>query len=74
MTMMYQCELSEVGGTGHTSGWIEERGAKVGLHVEMKDLGGAFYRVDKVSLPAVDSKVLAKKQAMDRRSLPSINQ
>lgn len=72
MTKMYQCELSEVGGTGRTVGWIEERGAKVGAHVEMKEFGGAFWQVDKVNEPAIDSKVLAEKQAMDRRSLPSI--
>lgn len=68
----YQCRLSEVGGTGRTVGWIEERGAKVNALVELKEFGGALYRVDDVFRPGLEASVLAEKQARDRNSLPSL--
>lgn len=70
--MQYQCRMSEVNGTGRTVGWIPERGAKVGKLVELKDLGNALWRVDHVGMPGLDDKVLAEKQARDRKSLASI--
>ncbi len=68
----FQCRLSEVNGTGRTFGWIEERGAKVGAVVEMKEFGGALYRVVEVADFGIEAKALAEKQARDRGSLPSL--
>ena len=68
----FQCRLSERGGSGRTVGWIEERGARVGSFVEMKDLGGARYRVDEVYQPPLEIAVLRAKQARDRNALPSL--
>ena len=55
--------------------WIEERGAKVGASVELKNFDDArkFWKVEEVFEPALDEATIKKKQALDRNSLSSIN-
>ena len=72
VAVQYQCRMSEVNGAGRTVGWIPARGAKVGKLVELKEFGGALWRVDEVGLPGLEDAVLAEKQARDRKSLASL--
>lgn len=64
-----QCGLKQ--DNHRTTGWIEERGAKVGLFVEIEELGG-FWEVTGVGEISMTAKELANKQQMDRGSLLSI--
>ena len=45
--LYYWCNLQRE--NNHTSGYIEERGAKVGSKVELVDLDGEFWEVMSVS-------------------------
>lgn len=69
MKVYYQCKLRQ--GETHTTGWIEGRGAKVGLRVELlpdKDL----WEVLEVFQPPMPESVLRDHQLMHRGSLPSV--
>lgn len=50
-TTYHWCQLKN--GNKHTCGYIEERGAVVGKHVEMVDLDGEFWEVLTVAHPGV---------------------
>ena len=72
----FQCDLIEEGGERFkspmkTTAWIEERGARVGASVEIKEYGKRFF-VDKVYNTPFDAKELAEKQARDRNCFGSI--
>ncbi len=68
-----QCRLRQ--GATETVGWIEARGARKGARVELKteqfDTGD--WLVVDVFPYAMDGDALRDKQAMDRKSLPSID-
>jgi len=69
-TMRYfQCTLRQ--GTTTTIGWIEERGARVGVRVDVPELGGLWdvVTVDRHALPAA---WLHEKQRKDRKGMPDI--
>lgn len=72
----FQCVLRKLTddpyGAAETVAWIEERGAKEGLEVELKSLDGEFWRVHKVYGIGLDAQALLAKQANDRNALPSI--
>lgn len=71
MTTMYQCDLSR--GDARTRAYIEERGARLGASVELKEKGfEGFWRVDAVADTGIDAKALGEKQILDRDSLPSV--
>lgn len=65
----YQCLLRQ--GDTRTVGWIEERGAKVGARVELKDHDGLWH-VLAVYQPPRDVGWLREKQRKDRRGLRSV--
>jgi len=65
----FQCKLSK--GTERRIGWIEERGAKVGAHVEILDEG--FWRVDEVGAHSLEKKELSTMNATKRRGFKSID-
>lgn len=65
----FQCRLKR--GTLETTGWIEERGAKLGYTVELlpsKDR----WEVDAVFGHAIPEDLLKEHQRLNRGSLPSI--
>lgn len=64
----YQCRLQQHGVT--TVGWIEERGARPGAHVEVPECGG-LWRVAAVYQPALDAQWLREKQRIDRKGMPT---
>jgi hypothetical protein len=71
VTTYYQCELSQ--GTGRTRGYIEERGAKVGAMVEIKDAGfDGLWRVDAVSSTGISEEKMRADQKMNRNAFASI--
>jgi hypothetical protein len=71
MTTYYQCELSQ--GTGRTRGYIEDRGAKVGAMVEIKDNGfNGIWRVDAVSETGISEEKMRADQQMNRNAFGSI--
>ena len=72
MTKMKQCKLSNKDSIMYS--WIEERGAKVGASVELKnfDADRKFWKVEEVFEPALDEATIKKKQELDRKSLSSI--
>jgi hypothetical protein len=71
MTTYYQCELSQ--GTGRTRGYIEDRGAKVGAMVEIKDNGfNGLWRVDAVSETGISEEKMRADQQMNRNAFGSI--
>lgn len=73
MTKFHQCTLKEVGGTRETVGWIPERGAKLGAHVELTEFGdGVFFKVMHVSPLAMENDELRQKQKSDRNPFGSI--
>jgi hypothetical protein len=73
MTKLHQCGLKEVGGVRETVGWIPERGAKLGAHVELKEFGdGVFFKVTQVSSLAMENDELRQKQQNDRNAFASI--
>jgi hypothetical protein len=68
----FQCELHQ--GTERLVGWIEDRGAKEGLRVEVKTRDG-LWRVAKVwEENPIDAAWLAEKRGRDRKGLKSIRQ
>ncbi len=69
MTIYYQCKLRN--GSAETVGWVEERGAKVGVDVELAE-DGSFWRVLEVWRPGLDEAALRSKQKNDRNALPSL--
>lgn len=64
-----QCKLRR--GSSFTTGWIEERGAKVGCTVQLLALD-QFWEVLEVFGPAIPEKLLREHQRLNRGSLPSI--
>jgi hypothetical protein len=72
MTQYYQCEMKELNGTRQTVGWIEERGAVKGRHVELKEFDTFFEIVTVHRAPCLSGEEIAEKQRLDRGSLPSI--
>lgn len=67
--MYYQCRLHKDQQT--TTGWIEQRGAKVGVTVELLP-GKELWKVGQVFLPAIREDLLKEHQRLNRGSLPSI--
>lgn len=67
----FQCRLKETNGNRETVGWIEERGAKLGASVELKDFG-AFFDVLQVSNMSFDLADLQQKQRNDRGCFGSL--
>lgn len=67
--LVHQCRLQQDGAT--VVGWIEARGAKLGVRVEVPDLGG-LWRVAAVYQPPLDAAWLRKKQRIDRKGMPTI--
>lgn len=65
MKTYYQCKLTEQNGTDTLTTYIEERGAKVGALVEIKEYC-AFYRVEEVYTPGVPEDQLHSQQNMNR--------
>lgn len=63
------CALSQ--GAQRTMGWIEDRGAKVGASVEIKELGG-FWTVTSVGETSLTQQQLREKQSRDRNAFASI--
>ena len=71
MTTYFQCELSQ--GTGRTRGYIEERGAKQGVMVEIKDAGfHGLWRVDAVADTGLSEEKMRADHAMNRNAFASI--
>lgn len=71
MTMYYQCDLSQ--GTTRTCGYIEERAAKPGVQVEIKEPGfTGLWTVDAVSDKGISEEKLRADQRMNRNVFPSI--
>ncbi|QIG71255.1 hypothetical protein EVB32_147 [Rhizobium phage RHph_TM39] len=67
----FQCDLSQ--GTGRTTAYIEERGAKVGAFVEVKDENfNGLWRVDQVSDHGVEGEHLRDLQKNNRNIFGSI--
>lgn len=68
--MLYrQCLLTEFEkwpSPKQTIAWIEERGAKVGAAVELKEWGNALFAVTHVYSQAMTSEQLKAKQERDR--------
>lgn len=54
------CGLSQ--GNARAQGWIEERGAKVGVRVEIEELGGLW------DVTGVGDTVLSKEEMRDREA------
>lgn len=54
-----------------TTGWIEERGAKLGARVEIEELGG-LWEVTSVGSAVMSNTELREKQRADRNSCASI--
>lgn len=63
--LMYQCLLER--DDESTTGWIEERAAKVGASVEVKEYDNEFWTVRKVYQPPMDQAMLQRKQVADRK-------
>jgi len=69
--LYYQCDLSQC--SARTTGYIEDRGAKLGAHVEIKEPGfDGLWLVEQVADRGVDASVLREKQRMDRNAFGSI--
>lgn len=65
----YQCRLQQGGLT--TVGWIEARGARLGVRVEIPECGG-LWRVAAVYQPPLAADTLREKQRIDRKGMPTI--
>lgn len=71
MTQYFQCSLSQ--GETQTHAYIEERGAKVGSRVEIKEQGfDGLWTVTQVSDKGIEDFHLRDLQKMNRNSLGSI--
>ena len=70
--MLYrQCKFRR--GSERTIAWIEDRGAKVGAHVELLTLdNGDAWEVEAVHDGALTQAALKEMQDLNRDSLPSI--
>lgn len=69
--IFYQCSVHR--GASTTTGWIEARGAKVGVHVEIPSLpGDELWKVDAVYGDGIPVSLLKEHQRMHRGSLPSV--
>jgi len=69
MKTYYQCRLNR--GEQETTGWIDQRGAKEGVEVEMLP-GRELWTVAKVFQPGIPEGMLREQQRLNRGSLPSI--
>lgn len=69
MKQFHQCRLRR--GDSETTGWIEDRGARVGARVELKP-SGELWEVTAVFHPGLPESVLRDNQRLNRGSLPSI--
>jgi hypothetical protein len=58
MTTMFQCDLSH--GTTHQRAYIEERGAKIGNRIKLKDSDdpSIYWTVDSVASKGIDKDYL----------------
>jgi hypothetical protein len=65
----YQCKLSQ-GNTIRTA-WIEAKGAKVGVFVELLP-DHTFWHVDEVYSHGLSEDVLKERERINRKGLPSI--
>jgi hypothetical protein len=66
---VYQCRLQQ--GATATIGWIEQRGAKLGVRVELPECGG-LWTVTAVYEPSFDAAALREKQRRDRKGMPTL--
>lgn len=71
----YQCEFQKLTteGTIKTVGWIEERGAKKGALVELKDETG-LWTVTNVSTPGINKEEFLETKKKSRTKLASLNE
>lgn len=67
--MYKQCKLTQ--NNSETRGWIEDRGAKLGVKVELVGHDG-LWLVEEVGTVELTRSEVSEKQRMDRRSLLSI--
>lgn len=65
----YQCRLKK--GTATTTAWIEKRGAKVGVSVELLP-SKQLWQVTAVFDHGLPEDMLKEHQALHRNSLPSV--
>lgn len=75
MTIFYQCLLEREDDPGHflkQVAWIEERGAKPGAKVEVKEDGMFWDVVHVYKSFGLEEKILRDKQARDRDAFGSI--
>lgn len=68
----FQCRLAR--GTERTTGWLEARGARQGLRVQLLDMDrpGELWEVVEVYAAPLSKSQLTAKQLRDRNALPSI--
>jgi hypothetical protein len=69
MKQYFQCLLRQ--GNSETTGWIEARGAKVGVTVELLP-SHEMWEVAEVFTHGLPEDVLKEHQKLNRNSLPSI--
>lgn len=69
MKQFFQCRLQR--GESETTAWIEARGAKVGVTVQLLPVD-ELWQVVEVYKHALPEDALKEKQRLNRRSLPSI--
>lgn len=71
--LWYQCRLRQ--GVTETVGWIEARGAREGVRVELKtdEFNDGDWLVVEVFEPGIDGETLREKQGFDRKGLPSLD-
>ena len=65
----YQCRLQQ--GEQTTVGWIEARGARLGVRVDVPECGG-LWRVAAVYQPPLKAAALREKLRIDRKGMPTI--
>ena len=70
MKQYFQCRLRR--GTSETTGWIEARGAKTGVSVELLP-SRELWEVVEVFEHGLPEELLKEHQKLNRRSLPSID-
>ena len=70
--LWYQCRLRQ--GASETIGWIEARGAKPGVRVELEtdQFDTGTWLVAEVFPPGMDGAALREKQNIDRKGMPSL--
>jgi hypothetical protein len=66
---MYQCKLNQ--DNTYQTAWIEDKGAKVGLYVEVP--GDGFWRVDEVYEPRVADNIVKLKEHINRNAFASLS-